>query len=142
MGILNKIAKKEEVKKDEKNEDLGKKGKVVKSKKDSGKVKKISVEKMPSHYFDIIVRPHVSEKAFNLSSDNQYIFVVSPRANKTEIKKAIMSIYGVAVVSVNIINIPSRTIRHKGRLGTKSGYRKAIVKLTKDSKIDLVKESK
>ncbi|MCK5332801.1 50S ribosomal protein L23 [Candidatus Parcubacteria bacterium] len=136
MGILNKITKKEEI------GDDGEKGKVMKSKKSTPKTKKGVAEKMPSHYYDIIVRPHVSEKAFNLSNDNQHIFVVSAKANKSEIKKAVKSLYGVSVLSVNIINVPAKPKRFKGKAGVKSGYRKAIVKLAKNSKIDLMKESK
>ncbi len=136
MGILNKMTKKE------KGEVDVKKDKVVKTKKNVSKVKKSTLEKMPSHYYDIIVRPHVSEKAFNLSENNQHIFVVSAKANKSEIKKAIKSLYGVSVLSVNIINVPTKPKRVKGRAGTRSGYRKAIVRLAKGSKIDLVKETK
>ena len=137
MGILNKITKKEEA-------DV-KKDKTVKAKKDVSKVSKVkkkAAEKMPSHYYDIIVRPHVSEKAFNLSGDNQYIFVVSAKANKSEIKKAVKNLYGVSVLNVNIINVPTKPKRVKGRAGMRSGYRKAIVKLAKNNKIDLIGEAK
>ncbi|PIZ76461.1 MAG: 50S ribosomal protein L23, partial [Parcubacteria group bacterium CG_4_10_14_0_2_um_filter_7_35_8] len=48
----------------------------------------------------ILVSPHVTEKATMLSSDNQYVFKVFPRANKTEIKRAIESLYNVKVIGV------------------------------------------
>ena len=160
MGILNKIIKNSEeekvddkktasVKKKDTNKD--KEEKTVKSeknnkgsvnKKSTGKIKKVSVDKMPDNYFDIIVKPHISEKTFNLSQEDKYVFIVSDGSNKTEIKKAVKSIYGVSVVSVNIINIHSRMKRFRGRMGLKSGYRKAIVKLAKGHKIDLMKENK
>ena len=160
MGILNKIIKNNEkekvddkktasVKKKDTNED--KEEKTVKSeknnkgsvnKKSTGKIKKVSVDKMPDNYFDIIVKPHISEKTFNLSQEDKYVFIVSDKSNKTEIKKAVKSIYGVSVISVNIINIHSRIKRFRGRMGLKSGYRKAIVKLAKGHKIDLMKENK
>ncbi|MCK5476206.1 MAG: 50S ribosomal protein L23 [Candidatus Pacebacteria bacterium] len=163
MGILNKIIKtsgkeKDDEKKatDTKKKDTTKdaKKKVVSSSENSkspvnkkstgkaGKVKKVSVDKMPENYFDIIVKPHISEKTFNLSQEDKYVFIVSNGSNKTEIKKAVKSIYGVSVVSVNIINIHSRMKRFRGRMGLKSGYRKAIVKLAKGDKIDLMKENK
>ena len=155
MGILDKVIKKNEkdVVKDDKIVDDKKRGtaqkkekKVVKSKKDnkkvSGKAKKISPDKIPSDYFDILVKPHISEKTFNLSQDDQYVFIVSDKANKSEIKKAVKNIYGVIVISVNIINIHSRVKKFRGRAGIKSGYRKAIVKLAKGNKIDLMKEGK
>lgn len=160
MGILNKIIKNSEeekvddkktasVKKKDSNKD--KEEKTVKSeknnkgsvnKKSTGKIKKVSVDKMPNNYFDIIVKPHISEKTFNLSQENKYVFIVSDKSNKTEIKKAVKSIYGVSVISVNIINIHSRIKRFRGRMGLKSGYRKAMVKLAKGHKIDLMKENK
>ena len=160
MGILNKIIKNSEkenadekktadAKKKDTNKDAKKKvviseknSKSPVSKKSTGKVKKVSVDKMPENYFDIIVKPHISEKTFNLSQEDKYVFIVSDGSNKTEIKKAVKSIYGVSVVSVNIINIHSRMKRFRGRMGLKSGYRKAIVKLTKGHKIDLMKENK
>ena len=160
MGILNKIIKNSEkenadekktadAKKKDTNKDAKKKvviseknSKSPVSKKSTGKVKKVSVDKMPENYFDIIVKPHISEKTFNLSQEDKYVFIVSDGSNKTEIKKAVKSIYGVSVVSVNIINIHSRMKRFRGRMGLKSGYRKAIVKLAKGHKIDLMKENK
>lgn len=160
MGILNKIIKNSEkenadekktadAKKKDTNKDAKKKvviseknSKSPVSKKSTGKVKKVSVDKIPENYFDIIVKPHISEKTFNLSQEDKYVFIVSDGSNKTEIKKAVKSIYGVSVVSVNIINIHSRMKRFRGRMGLKSGYRKAIVKLAKGHKIDLMKENK
>lgn len=160
MGILNKIIKNSEkekvddkktasVKKKDSNKD--KEEKTVKSEKNNkgsvnkrstGKIKKVPVDKMPDNYFDIIVKPHISEKTFNLSQEDKYVFIVSDKSNKIEIKKAVKSIYGVSVISVNVINIHSRIKRFRGRMGLKSGYRKAMVKLAKGHKIDLMKENK
>jgi len=156
MGILNKIIKKDdkihkEEKKDTKKVVEKKNIEIVdpsrsankKSKKETiSKVKKISKDKIPSHYFDIIKKPLISEKTFNLSQENQYVFVVSDRANKSEVKKAVKDIYGVSVIGVNIVSVPSKSRRFRGVIGVKSGYKKAIVKLSKGSKIDLMKESK
>ncbi|MBW6440574.1 50S ribosomal protein L23 [Patescibacteria group bacterium] len=155
MGILNKIKKKGEPKKiadkqvSRSSKNISAKDSSRKSpksekgiKKSTAKVKRVPIEKMPDKYFDMIVKPHISEKTFNLSQIDQYVFIVSARSNKSEIKKAIKNIYGVSVVSVNIINVPSRTKRFRGRMGVKSGYRKAMVKLAKGHKIELMKESK
>lgn len=106
------------------------------------KAKKVSKDKIPNHYFDLVKKPHISEKTFNLSNENQYVFVVSDKANKSEIKKAIGNLYGVLVVSVNVISVPSKPKRFKGRPGVRSGYKKAIVKLAKGNTIDLMKEAK
>ncbi len=70
-----------------------------------------------------IIAPHITEKANFVSGSGQYIFKVTPSANKTEIKKAIKELYHVDVVSVKIINV--------------SGYKKAIVKTAKGQKIEL-----
>lgn len=157
MSILNKIIKKKDEKKDKTVSEGTKEKKVVdkktvekeakinKKNKSSVKIKKnkkVSKDKIPNHYFDLVKKPHISEKTFNLSNENQYVFVVSDSANKSEIKKAIGSLYGVSVVSVNVISVPSKPKRFKGRQGIKSGYKKAIVKLAKGNTIDLMKEAK
>ena len=157
MSILNKIIKKKDEKKDKAVSEETEKKKVVNkktvkketkdNKKDKSSVKvkknkKISKDKIPNHYFDLVKKPHISEKTFNLSNENQYVFIVSDSANKSEIKKAIGGLYGVSVVSVNVISVPSKPKRFKGRQGIKSGYKKAIVKLAKGNTIDLMKEAK
>ncbi|MDF1497801.1 MAG: 50S ribosomal protein L23 [Patescibacteria group bacterium] len=156
MGILNKIIKKDEkIHKEEKKDtkkvvekknieivDPSRSANKNSKKETISKVKKISKDKIPSHYFDIIKKPHISEKTFNLSQKNQYVFVVSDRANKSEVKKAVKDIYGVSVIGVNIVSVPSKSRRFRGVIGVKSGYKKAIVKLSEGNKIDLMKESK
>ncbi len=156
MSILNKIIKNKDNEDEKKDKivpkDLEKKKviseKVVKKTEDkkknksSVKVKKVSKDKMPNHYFDLVKKPHISEKTFNLSNKNQYVFVVSDKANKSEIKKAIGNLYGVLVVSVNVVSVPSKPKKFKGRVGIKSGYKKAIIKLAEGNTIDLMKESK
>ena len=68
---------------------------------------------------------------------NKYVFKVSPRANKNEVKKAIEEVYGVKVEKINNINIP-RKKRVRGRTeGWKPGYKKAVVTLKEGDKIDL-----
>ena len=161
MSILDKIRKKPKDKEKEskgKNVDESKAEKqeakqVVKKETESKKVdkkkaktasktKKIVKEKIPVHHFEIIRKPHISEKAFNLESEGKYVFVISPSANKVEVKKAIQNLYGVVVKSVNIVKVPSKPKRFKGVLGIKSGYKKAVVTLAKGSKIDVMKEVK
>ena len=130
---------KKESKKDKKEVDKKKKGK---SSGKSGKAKKVSREKMPVHYFELIKKPHISEKALRFNSEDKYVFVVSPLSNKSEIKKAVASLYGVVVKSVNITKVTSKPKRFKGVPGIKSGYKKAIVTLAKGNKIDVMKEKK
>jgi len=82
--------------------------------------------------------PHVTEKATDLTKKNQYIFKIFSRANKTEIKKAIESLYGVDVISVRIVKIPPKK-RRLGRIsGWRKGYKKAIVKIKEGEKIEVL----
>ena len=155
MSILDKIRKKDnkkDVKEDKKDkreikEEKSVKKEVDKKKKSKSsektvKVKKVSREKMPVHYFELIKKPHISEKALRFNSENKYVFVVSSSSNKSEIKKAVASLYGVVVKSVNITKVPSKPKKFKGVPGIKSGYKKAVVTLEKGNKIDVMKEKK
>lgn len=82
--------------------------------------------------------PHISDKGTLLQENNQYIFRVSRRANKSEIKKAVESLYKVKVRSVNIVNQSPRPKSLRGRSGYRSGYKKAIVSLKKGEQIEIV----
>jgi len=88
--------------------------------------------------WQILKAPQVTEKATWLSEKNQYVFKVWPRANKTEIKKAIENLYGVDVFSVKIIKVPAKR-RKLGRIkGWRKGYKKAIVKIKEGQKIEVM----
>ena len=86
----------------------------------------------------ILKRPHVAEKATDLMEKNQYVFEVYPRANKTEIKKAVEGLYGVKVLGVRIINIPRKKIRVGKTMGFKGGCKKAIVRIKEGQKIEVL----
>lgn len=86
----------------------------------------------------ILYTPHVTEKATALTEENKYVFKVSPKANKIEIKKAVEDLYGVNVINVRIINIPRRQRRLGKQKGWRKGYKKAIVKIKKGQKIEIL----
>ena len=86
----------------------------------------------------LIKKPRVTEKASNAFEQNVYTFDVTPSANKTEIKKAIFSLYKVKPVKVNIVNTISKQIMSKGKAGVKQGGKKALVYLKKGDKIELI----
>ncbi len=88
---------------------------------------------------DIIIEPWITEKSHNAMAMNKYIFRVTKNADKKKVKSAIESLYSVKVVAVNIINIPLKKRMYGRREGTKSGYKKAIVKLKEGDKIELFK---
>ena len=84
--------------------------------------------------YDVIKRPVLTEKSYDAMGDNKYTFEVAIDANKIEIKKAIETIFGVKVESVNTMRILGK-MKRQGRFeGRTAEKKKAIVKLTKDSK--------
>ena len=97
------------------------------------------VQERPSILASIYLKsPHISEKATNLIKENKYIFKVLSDANKIQIKKAVEELYGVKVLSVNIINTKAKT-RQLGKIsGMVPGYKKAMVKLTQGQKLDIL----
>ena len=88
--------------------------------------------------YDIVKEPHISERATNLSEQNQYVFKVFAGVNKPEIKKAVEGIYGVDVLSVNIIKIPARKRRMGKTQGFRKGFTKAVVKIKEGQKIEIL----
>ncbi len=87
--------------------------------------------------YDIILSPVITEKATMGSANNQVVFKVSVDATKPAIKKAVESVFDVKVVSVNTLNVKGKVKKFKGHLGTRSDYKKAVVRLEEGSRIDL-----
>ncbi|MBA2176928.1 50S ribosomal protein L23 [Halobacillus locisalis] len=83
---------------------------------------------------DIIKRPVITEQSADLMGEKKYTFEVSPKANKTEIKVAVEDIFGVSVDSVKTMNLKGKFKRMGRYGGYRSDRKKAIVKLTEDSK--------
>jgi large subunit ribosomal protein L23 len=86
----------------------------------------------------IIKNPRVTEKASNAIEQNVYTFDISSGANKTEIKKAILALYKVRPIRVNVVSLPRKSIMSKSRLGMRGGGRKAYVYLKTGDKIEFV----
>lgn len=82
---------------------------------------------------DVIKRPVITENSADLMAEKKYTFEVAVKANKTEIKDAVETIFGVKVENVNTMNLKGK-FKRMGRYG---GYRpdrkKAIVQLSADS---------
>ena len=83
---------------------------------------------------DIIIRPLVTEKSMDDMEQGKYTFVVARGANKSEIKKAIEQIFDVTVDRVNTMNMRGKMKRQGANQGRRPSCKKAIVKLTEDSK--------
>ncbi len=86
---------------------------------------------------DIIKNMIRTEKGTNLLANNKYLFKVDRRANKTEIRNAVEDIYKVRVDAVNVMNMRGKKKRVRFREGLTSSWRKAIVTLKQDSKIEV-----
>lgn len=89
------------------------------------------------HYYDVIERPIITEKATLLSEHNKVVFKVRNDASKPQIKSAVEKIFGVKVEAVNTINISGKNKRFRGRKGTRSDIKKAVVTLAAGQTIDL-----
>ena len=86
---------------------------------------------------DVILRPVVSEKSYNLLDEGKYTFIVAPDANKTQIKIAIQSIFKVKVTSVNTLNREGKTRRTRFGIGKKANTKRAIVTVAEGDRIDI-----
>lgn len=86
-------------------------------------------------YYDVILKPVVTEKSMDGMADKKYTFLVAPEANKSQIKEAVEKMFdGVKVKSVNTMNIPGKTKRRGMTFGKTAKTKKAYVTLTEDSK--------
>ena len=89
--------------------------------------------------YDLIKNASLTEKATLLSEkQNKYVFRVSPRANKTEIKDAVQRLFQKKVLHVNTCNYAGKAKRVRGPLGRTAHWKKAIVTLAEGEKIELV----
>ena len=93
----------------------------------------------PSRYYHIVEKPLLTEKSTFLQDvRNQYCFRVHPKANKSEIRKAIEALFDVRVEKVNIINNPGKIRRILGRQGRSAPWKKAIVTLPEGQRLELI----
>jgi large subunit ribosomal protein L23 len=105
------------------------------SQKNTTKKEGISIASM-----GILRRPHITEKAAVLAEENFYVFEIERTANKIEVKKAIEEYFKVDVENVNIVNLPAKKIQKGKIVGSKGGCKKAIVKVKKGQKIDIIEK--
>lgn len=86
-------------------------------------------------YFDVILRPVVTEKSMADMSEKKYTFLVNPEANKSQIKEAVEKMFeGAKVKAVNTMNLEGKKKRRGMAIGKTAKKKKAIVTLTADSK--------
>ena len=85
-------------------------------------------------YYDVILKPVITEKSMEDMSAKKYTFLVHPEANKTQIKEAVEKMFeGTKVAKVNTMNLDGKTRRRGNVFGKTAVKKKAIVQLTEDS---------
>ena len=86
-------------------------------------------------YYDVILKPVITEKSMNAMGEKKYTFLVHPEANKTMIKGAVEKMFeGAKVKTVNTMNLDGKTKRRGMTFGKTAKTKKAVVTLTEDSK--------
>ena len=88
-------------------------------------------------HYDVVLAPHITEKATLLSEHNAVVFKVANDATKPEIKAAVEALFGVNVTGVNTIVQKGKTKKWKGAPYKRSDIKKAIVTLADGDQIDV-----
>ena len=85
--------------------------------------------------YDVIIRPIITENSMDMASDKKYVFKVAKDSNKTEIRKAVEEIFDVTVIKVTTSHVRGKAKRQGAYpAGKTASWKKAIVKLSEDSK--------
>ena len=88
---------------------------------------------------NVLNSPRITEKAAILADKNNvYTFEVSKEATKDSVAASVKESYKVTPLKVRVVNLPARKVFRRGRVGTKSGVKKAYVYLKKGDKIELM----
>ena len=86
-------------------------------------------------YYDVILKPVVTEKSMGMMADKKYTFYVHPEANKSQIKEAVEKMFeGTKVKKVNTLNISGKKKRRGMIVGRTAKKKKAYVQLAPESK--------
>lgn len=104
------------------------------AKKEGGEAVKTVGTKAPL----VKLTPRVTEKAgISSESHNIYVFEVEKIATKITVARAVKAAYKVSPIKVNIVNLPAKKVFVRGKFGTTSGVKKALVFLKKGDKIEI-----
>jgi large subunit ribosomal protein L23 len=88
-------------------------------------------------HYDVVLAPHITEKATLLSEHNAVVFKVANDATKPEIKAAVEALFGVTVIGVNTMVTKGKSKRWKGEAYKRSDAKKAVVTLAEGQSIDV-----
>lgn len=84
----------------------------------------------------ILIKPHVTEKATMSAESSVYVFEVDPKASKVLIDKVFSEKYKINPIRINTVTIPAKNVFVRGKIGKKSGYKKAYIYLAKGQKLE------
>ena len=85
-------------------------------------------------YYDVILKPVITEKSMAAMAEKKYTFLVHPQATKSQVKEAVEKMFaGTKVKSVNTMNLDGKTKRRGMTYGKTAKTKKAIVQLTEES---------
>lgn len=90
-----------------------------------------------TRHYDVIVAPHITEKATLLSENNAVVFKVADKATKPEIKAAVEALFNVTVTKVNTLTQKGKSKRWKGKPYKRTDVKKAVVTLAAGQSIDV-----
>ena len=90
-----------------------------------------------ARHYDVVLAPHITEKATMLSENNAVVFKVASGASKPEIKQAVEALFNVTVTGINTIVTKGKSKRWKGKPYQRSDFKKAIVTLAEGQSIDV-----
>lgn len=88
-------------------------------------------------YENILVEPVLTEKTNSMREEGKYVFKVAQFATKTQVKEAVRRLFNVHPVSCTIAVVGGKPKRVRQKAGYTSTWKKAVVRLSKDEKIDL-----
>jgi large subunit ribosomal protein L23 len=138
MALINIFKKEEENKPAEDKKTAAKTAARAKKAEASKIVTQKTGKKAAHNVAGVLKQPHITEKASRLAEDNQYVFQITPGANKSEVAKAVESYYNVDVIKVNITKVPGKRHRRAKGISQDGDMRKAIVKIKDGQKIELL----
>ena len=87
--------------------------------------------------YNVIIRPIISERSYDLMEQGKYTFEVAKDSNKVEIRQAIEAIFNVSVVKVNTLNVKPKPKRVRYQKGLTRTWKKAMVTLKEGDTIEL-----
>ena len=87
---------------------------------------------------NVLIKPHITEKATVSSEKSVYVFKIDARATKRDVEEAFKEKYKISPVKVTTVTIPAKNVFVRGKRGKKSGYKKAYVYLKKGEKIEII----